>query len=242
VRERGKRNFPRGIDGDAELEAAVAGDAASLMVAQNWKRSCSLSWCRPLNRHDAGDEEATVHDTRALGRRTRTLTDASISLRRRKPRLNKGYIYVAVDRLTKMRRAIKLDFSRPSLKQTKTDIHDPFGSEMPSARKKHGCRRTGSKPKREEIRHDGAARPPGSPLGTRLGCGAARPALDWRRLPLRASYEPLESNRKRDSVPGDSAHSTRLTWLLSEPRGPRSQIVSSSLPLAVEPKTNLVGE
>jgi hypothetical protein len=54
----------KAIDGGAELEAVVASDASPLIVAQNWKQSCSLSWCRPLNRRDEGDEEATIDDTR----------------------------------------------------------------------------------------------------------------------------------------------------------------------------------
>jgi hypothetical protein len=58
----------KAIDGGAKLEAAVASDEVPLMVAQNWKRSRNLSRCRPVNRGGTGEEEATVDDTRALGR------------------------------------------------------------------------------------------------------------------------------------------------------------------------------
>jgi hypothetical protein len=54
----------KAIDGGAELEATVASDASPLMVARNWKRSRSLSQCRPLSRCGARDEEATIDDMR----------------------------------------------------------------------------------------------------------------------------------------------------------------------------------
>jgi hypothetical protein len=88
----------------------VASVVALLMVAQNWKRLRGLFRCRPLNRRDTGDEEATVDDTRALGRRTRTRADTSVSPRRHKPRLNLGYVCIVVDGLTIIRQAIELGF------------------------------------------------------------------------------------------------------------------------------------
>jgi hypothetical protein len=66
---KGKRTrSPKAIDGGAELEAAVASDAAPLMAAQTRKQRCSLfSDARTLNRHR--DKAAAVAGRWASGRK-----------------------------------------------------------------------------------------------------------------------------------------------------------------------------
>jgi hypothetical protein len=100
------------------LEVAVASDEVPLMVEQNWKRSCNLSRCRPVNRGGAGEEEAMVDDTRALGRRARIRVDTAISPRRHKLRPNLGHVCVPTDMPLKMRRTVGLGFFRPGQEWT----------------------------------------------------------------------------------------------------------------------------